>query len=486
MQSIQKKQVTVSKELTASGAAAVSALAFWFGMGLNPHWWLIWLAPLPVLLVAPRLRYWPAWITAFVALAVGSLNIWKYLHSYIGLPLRICVLAVVGPALVFAMAVMLFRRFMLRGRPISAALIFPATWVAFEFLSEHWSINGTWGSLAYTQPDFLPILQVAAITGVWGISFAILFFPAAVAAIAQAKRRLPLAVIAIVAYAIVLGWGVWRLHAPISGEWVKVGLISSDEPHSLFPHDDPKGLEVVRKYASAIDHLVQQGAQVVVVPEKIASMSTGAVAEADAVFGEAARRDQVFVMYGVDHRIGDKTFNQSRMFTPAGDLLASYDKHHLVPYLEDVDTPGNARASKDLQFGRIGLTICKDMDFPKLSREYGGSGAALMLVPAWDFDIDRWLHSRMAIVRGVESGFSMARSAKQGILSVSDNRGRVLAERATGQLPFSELLASVPVSHTDTLYVRWGDWFGWFNLALFSALLMTLLVGRNTIYSARA
>jgi apolipoprotein N-acyltransferase len=114
------------------------------------------------------------------------------------------------------------------------------------------------------------------------------------------------------------------------------------------------------------------------------------------------------------------------------------------------------------------------MDFPKLSRQYGQTDAALLLVPAWDFHSDGWLHDRMAVVRGIESGFSIARSAKQGLLSVSDNRGRILAERTTDELPFSELVASVPIEHVDTLYARFGDWFAWLDLIVLAALFVTM------------
>ena len=45
------------------------------------------------------------------------------------------------------------------------------------------------------------------------------------------------------------------------------------------------------------------------------------------------------------------------------------------------------------------MEICKDMDFPLLSRQYGNDGAGLMLVPAYDFVTDGWLHGRMAILK---------------------------------------------------------------------------------------
>ena len=55
----------------------------------------------------------------------------------------------------------------------------------------------------------------------------------------------------------------------------------------------------------------------------------------------------------------------------------------------------------------------------------------MLLAPAWDFDNDGWLHSRMAVVRGVESGLALARIARGGLATVSDAYGRVIAETDT-------------------------------------------------------
>ena len=93
-----------------------------------------------------------------------------------------------------------------------------------------------------------------------------------------------------------------------------------------------------------------------------------------------------------------------------------------------------------------------------------------MLVPAWDFVADGWLHGRMAILRSVESGFSIARSVKQGILTLSDDRGRVLAQHITGSAPFDILVGTLPLGSGPTIYARTGDWFAWINLA-FAVLL---------------
>lgn len=108
----------------------------------------------------------------------------------------------------------------------------------------------------------------------------------------------------------------------------------------------------------------------------------------------------------------------------------------------------------------------------------GGDGAGLLLVPAWDFVPDGWLHGRMAILRGVESGFAVARAAKQGILTVSDNRGRIVADRTTGSGPFESLVASVAIENDRTFYDRTGDLFAWLDLALASVLLLLPLRAR--------
>jgi apolipoprotein N-acyltransferase len=91
----------------------------------------------------------------------------------------------------------------------------------------------------------------------------------------------------------------------------------------------------------------------------------------------------------------------------------------------------------------------------------------MLIVSASDFVADGWLHGRMAVLRGVEGGFSIARSADLGILTATDDRGRVLAEQNTviGP-PLVTEVATVPVRHDATIYSRFGDWFAWLCMGL--------------------
>jgi apolipoprotein N-acyltransferase len=71
----------------------------------------------------------------------------------------------------------------------------------------------------------------------------------------------------------------------------------------------------------------------------------------------------------------------------------------------------------------------------------------------------------MAVLRGVESGFSVARSAPFGRLTLTDDRGRLLGETDADSAPFAELVGAVPVRHDLTLFDRFGSWFAWLDLA---------------------
>src|SRR5437588_1406487 len=222
----------------ATVATLISAALFYFSFGLHPLWWAAWLAPLPILLLATRTRHTTISTAAFLSASFGATNTWHYLHRWIGLPLFICVLSVVGPGLIFAACTMLFRKLALRGHSFSAALTFPAAWVTAEFLLENWSPNATYGNLAYSQGDNLTLLQVTSLTGIWGVSDAVMFLPAAIAAAlaAQTRRRHRILITASITYLAVFGFGYALLHQSTPHTTARVALLSNDTPATLSPH----------------------------------------------------------------------------------------------------------------------------------------------------------------------------------------------------------------------------------------------------------
>jgi apolipoprotein N-acyltransferase len=469
----------------AAGAVVLSALALWFGTGLHPLWWLTGLAPLPVLLFAHRSGARAAAAVAFAAWLLGSLNVWTFYHGVLGIPVFVVAPFLIIPAAVFMLGVLLSRALLRRGLPATAALALPAAWVSFEYLVSVAAPDGTAGNLAYSQMDCLPLLQLASLTGIWGVSFVVLFAPAALAVVLSpgpARGTLVgLAVGSVVLLALVFFFGVWRLQRPPAGaEVVTVGLVATDDPDRIFHPSREAALETLGLYARQIDHLARQGARVVVLPEKIVAVASEAgSAKVEEPFRAAAARNRVTVVVGLARGEEPQAGNLALVFSPEGKLRATYQKHHLVPRFEDGFRAGTGRTVLRESSAPWGVEICKDLDFPPLSRGYGGDGVGLVLVPAWDFRRDGWLHGRMAVLRGVEGGFSVARAANQGLLTLSDSRGRVVAEQRSDAAPFAMLVADVAVAHDDTPYVRLGDWFAWLNLVLLAGAVAGLVFGRR-------
>jgi len=464
----------------------VSAVAWFFGTGLHPVWWLTWFAPLPVLIAASRLSRWSAFAVAFAAFTLGALNVWSY--DRIVTPLWLTLVILFAPSLLFGWFVSIHRTFILRGQILRAAFTLPILWTAFEYLNEVGSPHSTWGNPAYTQMNCLPIIQIASITGIWSISFLVFLFPSTIAALLAPENiasenpdrgfrpsKPAVATSAAAIFAVVLGYGFYRLATTPTSPRVTVALIATDKKLSPL---GPAAVALVRAYVDRVLALAAQGARVIVVPEKIGRIQGDNLAEADSILEQAARDNHVTLFVSFEHQ---PNLHEARLYSPDGRLEGTYEKHHMLPAFESHMIPGTARLtfnrpSDDGTEGKWGVEICKDMDFPLLSRQYANDGAGLLLVPAWDFSTDGWLHGRMAILRGVESGFSIARVAKQGHLTLTDNRGRVLAERNSDADAFATLIGSIPVRNEATIYARTGNWFAWVNLVF--AVLLFLPVRR--------
>jgi apolipoprotein N-acyltransferase len=462
------------------GAILLSAGAYFWSYGLQPVWWLMWLAPLPLLLMAPRLRAWAAAAMAFAALTLGGLDMWHY-HRLLHFSLWLAVAWLLEPAIVLVVAVLLYRAFFLRGYPWRAVLVFPSIVIAAEYLVS--LSQGTFGNTGYTQLRNLPVLQLGALTGLWGIAFVTMLVPAMAAAALllhnHARRRMALALTVIVVS--VLAYGTFRLHfTPPAPATVLVGFAESDTPEHVYPSDGPGTMALMQGYAQQVQALAAQGAKFVVLPEMTAVVVDSLLPRVDALFQQTAHAAGAQVLLGVLHVTSHGTFNEARLYSSAGTVDTVYRKHHLVPVGEGRTTPGAEISVLAQQPGTIGIEICRDMDYPELARRYSANGVGLILVPAWEFGSDELWHGHMALMRGVEDGFTMVRTAKAGFLTVSDDRGRVLAEKATSpHREFTTMLAQAPIRHDVTLYQKWGDWFAWLDLALLSALLLSLLSKRS-------
>src|ERR1700691_1049409 len=118
----------------------LSAVLFFLGTGLSPLWALTWLAPIPVLWIAPRVSGGEAFFIAVAAYALGGLNEWSYSRTV--LPTWLVASILLAVACVFGGTVWLFRSRIGRGKLWQAVLIVPSFWVAVEYIIAVTSIHG--------------------------------------------------------------------------------------------------------------------------------------------------------------------------------------------------------------------------------------------------------------------------------------------------------------------------------------------------------
>ena len=443
-------------------AIAASAGAFFLSTGLGVLWPLAWLAPIPALLLAFN-RSWR--VTAAVAFASFLLGSFTILSLF-----RLGGLIVFAgpPSIAFTLAVLAARAAQRQLPPWTAALVFPGIFTAYEFLYGSFSPNGTYWSIGYSQTDVLPLLQVVSLTGLWGVIFCLMLVPSAIA-VAWHRRSLTALAPAFVVLGLTLGYGGMRLWLAPASASVRVGLAASDERAQT--------LDLAHAYADRIRRLGADGAELIVLPEKLAAVSPQEVDAVAGLFSDAARLAHVTAVIGINRIDQPLNHNVAMVFAPTGRVIAVYEKHHLVPIIE---TPFFARGETPQLFdgpgAQWGVAICKDMDFGPWSREYGRRGVRVLAVPALDFNRDGRLHSRMALTRGVENGFAVARSAGHGLVTISDAYGRVLAEQSTIGVPEARVVQRVPAGPGATPYTRYGDWFGWATILLLVALLLAALM----------
>lgn len=112
-------------------------------------------------------------------------------------------------------------------------------------------------------------------------------------------------------------------------------------------------------------------------------------------------------MAGYACREGDAAYNAALIFDRAGTLRQVYRKTHLAGDESAVFTPGDALCVQDADFGRFGVCICWDMQFPEVARTLALRGAQLVVCPTWGWEADLYGRAR-AYENGIFTAAAMA------------------------------------------------------------------------------
>lgn len=443
---------------TAALCALASAGLLFFSTGLGEVWAVAWIACLPVLWLAYGKG--PAWqvaLAGFIAFFLGNTG---FFEAFAGeTPAIIATaIALALDAVLFALA-LLFTRLVHRRLGLFWALIgFPAFWTAVEYGVSVASPNGTAGSLAYTLVGAPILIQSASLFGIWSLTFLVCLTANGLAlAIRGWARAVPVIAVVAVVFLANLGFGALRLREPPSGT-LRIAVAAWDAPGKH--QDAPSSIALAQAYADTARRLAKDGANVVVLPEMMVRLKPEWREAAIAPLTAAAKDSGARIVAGfLDLTPGNKR-NLAMVFEPKGEAI-TYFKRKMVVGLDN-SKPGDRSGVLD---DRTAVAICKDLDFQDMIRKDNHAGVRLMLVPAEDFIVDRWMHSRMAVLRGVEDGFTLARAARKGDVTISDDRGRILARAQSGPVMISAV-AAAPLGSGATLYLKIGDVFAWLCVAL--------------------
>ncbi len=472
----------------------------------NGRWILpvaAWLAPLAWLVFLDRSPRRREATLAFALFVLTQLVVWRGIVPAPGLLYYL----IAGTYAVVYFAPFAVHRAVAGGLSgIKGTLVFPAAWVGIEFLFHRWiTPYGSWFSLAYTQTDFLPILQLASVTGVAGISFMMTWFAAVAAGSVRPGRpvteRARSATACGLVLLSVLAFGQLRLHgSPPGGELVRVagvvpspGLVSALE-EALAPvrrgeQVSDADLATIESLASRVnDDLLARtvrearaGARLVAWSETAGRVMQAGEPSLLARAGRLAAEEGVDLVlaYGVWVPDGRPPFeNKVAALSASGDIAWTYQKANPVVGAESPFTAAGDGVVRrlDTPYGGVGAVICHDLDFAPLLRQAGRGEMGLVVGPAADWVAITPLHAQMATLRSIESGFSLLRPTSSGRSIAVDTRGRTLAA-----LDYADdvMVAHVPVASVPTLYAVVGDLFAWLCLATLIMLTGLAFFGRR-------
>lgn len=441
-------------------ARAALALGWWFGFGqfvVGFYWIML------SLLTDPE-RF--AWLVPFTLLGVPG-----------------------GLAIFTSIAVWLAWR--LHARGVVRIVVLAAAWTLLEILRGHVLTGFPWNLVGYAWADAPAMLQLASLTGAYGLTLWTVFVAAWPARIADtdvpAKRRAA-SVLAVLVLTPALIWagGEARLASlPAAGadavpgirlrivqpaiaqqlKWLEDQRLANARTHlamTVTPGFEQITHVIWPETAMSyfLDHEPELRQAIAAVTPKGGAVLTGTL--------RAEPRTETTPF---------RVWNSLQGVDPNANIVLSYDKSHLVPFGEyvplrwllpiDKITPGMTDFSagpgpRTLEVPGappVSPLICYEAIFPGAVTEDGNR-------PGWLLNVtnDAWFgesagpyqHFASARVRAVEEGLPLVRAANTGISAVVDPYGRIVAQLRLGQR--GVLDAPLPEALSPTFFARTGNW----------------------------
>ena len=407
----------------------------------------------------------------------------------------LCAVMAVYPAL-FALAARKFETF-----PGLYVFGLPFLWVTLEWIRAYMISGFPWSNLGYTQTPLIHLIQVADITGVYGLSWLVALGSTVIAGfiLNSCRRSGPVVLACLIGFVLIYGFwrsgrieGLQHMQTAVNVTVVQ-GNISQGEKWDAASVD-----KTIATYARLSLQAVRNNPapDLVVWPESAMPFFYGRDIDPSRKVDEVARdagKPLLFGSLGVAP-VGGKVhlLNSAYLLDGGAVLLGAYAKQHLVPFGEYVPWVSLFRFAQSASVGPVdfvpgknpgplllnglpvGVLICYEDIFPEIARETVARGAELLVNitnDAWygntsgpyqELEISRW--------RAIECRVPLARAANTGISAFFDATGLECGSLGLDRSGF--LTCSVyPMSYLS-FYVKYGDLFAW--LCVFATVCVML------------
>ena len=378
------------------------------------------------------------------------------------------------------------------GNPFWLTLVFPIVATGFEYLNVGNSPLGSFGGTGYSQYGFSPMMQFAAVAGIWGITFLISWLASTINwawehGFASPRTRAGLISVGAILM-LVLIHGSFRTQLAADGaESVKIASFTLVEfdPASLFAlrEADENAFrettaELHQRYLDRTIDAAQDGAQLILWPE---AAGVGLGVDVDALMAKAQQIADTqdiylavptFALYPESDRPAE---NRLQIIDPNGDVVLNHIKYG-GNMLEGTLPGDGVLQTIDTPFGKLTGVICWDADFPAVVQQAGQADVDILLVPARVWEAVSDMHAKMSAFRAIENGLTVLYQADGGVSQITNPWGQELLRVDPYAGDVNEMSLDMPVQRTDTLYPMVGELFGMVLQILAAICLLTAIL----------
>jgi apolipoprotein N-acyltransferase len=374
---------------------------------------------------------------------------------------------------------------------------FPVTFLVGEFARSNLPWGGfSWGGLGYTQHDNLPMLRLAAYTGVWGITFIVALVNSMLAEAILGLKRLRLAAAWVVGAAVVMVLPALLPVTTPAGKRIRIAMVQGNVPeNTVDPNADD--LMVLENHVGLTRNLETSGLSLVVWAEGTLERDPVKDPDFGAAVSETIRHTGTPLLAGAtfdSSRPGPPGVkNMSLMYQADGSQSGLYIKQRLVPFGEWVPLRGileplvpeirrvpvdlvRGRRSTVFQVpeGRFASVICYESTYPDLVRSFVTRGARMLVVSTNNSSYGRTPQSEQHLafsqLRAAEQRMWVAHTAISGNSAVITPEGRII--QSTDLFTQEVLTPTIRFATRVTPYARLGDWV---PLASLTVMVVALL-----------